>query len=162
YMIVFGLGFGMVTQVLLIALQNAVSPREIGTATGSANFFRSLGGSAGIAIYGAIFAAGLEHHLTRTGPPSVNARTLQASPAFVHGLPAALRTAVENAMSLAISDVFLVAAGVAMAGFLVVLLLPERPLRKAGPAAGGQPPGHRPVGAGASSDTETRPGGQHA
>ena len=62
----------------------------------------------------------------------------------MHGFPATLRAAVENAMSLAISDVFLVAAGVASAGFLVVLLLPERP-----------------VGAGAGSGTETRPGGPH-
>jgi len=92
-------------------------------------------------------------------PSSINAKTLQATPAVVHGFPAAPRAAVENAMSLAISDVFLVAAGVALAGFLVVLLLPERPLRKAGAAAGGPPPGQRPVGAAAGSDTETRPGG---
>jgi hypothetical protein len=148
------------TQVLIIALQNAVSPREIGNATASANFFRSLGGSAGIAIYGAIFASGLEHHLTTAVPSSINAKTLQATPAVVHGFPAILRAAVENAMSLAISHVFLVAAGVASAGFFVVLLLPERPLRKAS-AAAGPPPGQRPVGAGAGSDTETRPGGSH-
>jgi len=71
----------------------------------------------------------------------------------------ALPTVAGELHGLEISDVFLVAAGVASAGFLVVLLLPERPLRKAGAAAGGPPPGQRPVGAGAGSDTETRPGG---
>jgi hypothetical protein len=65
----------------------------------------------------------------------------------------------EDATAKAINDVFVVAAGVASAGFLVVLLLPERPLRQAGAAAGGPPPGQRLVGAGAGSDTEIRPGG---
>ena len=65
----------------------------------------------------------------------------------------------EDATAKAIDEVFVVAAGVAPAGFLVVLLLPEWPVRKAGTAAGGPPPGQRPVGAAAGSDTETRPGG---
>ena len=63
FMVVFGAGFGMVTQILTVAVQNAVSPREIGTATAAANLFRALGGSVGVAIYGAVFTAGLRHWL---------------------------------------------------------------------------------------------------
>ena len=63
FMIIFGAGFGMVTQILMVAIQNTVSRREIGTATAAANLFRALGGAVGVAIYGAVFAAGLRHWL---------------------------------------------------------------------------------------------------
>jgi EmrB/QacA subfamily drug resistance transporter len=58
FLVVFGLGFGMVTQVLTIAIQNAVERRDIGIATASANLFRSLGGSVGVAVFGAVYAGG--------------------------------------------------------------------------------------------------------
>jgi sugar phosphate permease len=54
-MALFGLGFGMVGEVLIVAVQNAVEQRELGTATGAANLFRALGGSVGVAVYGSIF-----------------------------------------------------------------------------------------------------------
>jgi EmrB/QacA subfamily drug resistance transporter len=56
-LVLFGVGFGMVSQVLTIAIQNAVERRELGIATASANLFRSLGGSVGVAVFGALFAA---------------------------------------------------------------------------------------------------------
>ena len=54
-MALFGLGFGMVGEVLIVAVQNAVEQRELGTATGAANLFRALGGSVGVAVYGSMF-----------------------------------------------------------------------------------------------------------
>ena len=59
-LVVFGAGFGMVGQVLTVAIQNGVEPRDIGVATGSANLFRALGGSIGVAVFGAIFAGRLD------------------------------------------------------------------------------------------------------
>jgi EmrB/QacA subfamily drug resistance transporter len=56
-LVVFGLGFGLVTQVLIVAVQNAVDRREMGTATAATSFFRALGGSVGAAVLGAVFAA---------------------------------------------------------------------------------------------------------
>jgi EmrB/QacA subfamily drug resistance transporter len=56
-MVVFGVGFGLVTQVLVLAIQNSVEPREIGITTATANLFRALGGSIGTAVFGAVFAA---------------------------------------------------------------------------------------------------------
>ena len=53
----FGLGFGMVTQVLMVAVQNSVDRRELGVATAATGFFRALGGAVGAAILGAVFAA---------------------------------------------------------------------------------------------------------
>ena len=58
-LVLFGLGFGMVSQVLTIAIQNAVERSELGIATASANLFRSLGGAVGVALFGALFAGRL-------------------------------------------------------------------------------------------------------
>ena len=60
YMVVFGVGFGLVTQVLVLALQNGVDRRDIGIATGSSNLFRALGGSVAVTLYGSILAGGLD------------------------------------------------------------------------------------------------------
>ncbi len=56
-LVVFGLGFGMVTQVLVTAVQNGVDRRQLGIATATAGFFRALGGAVGAALLGAVFAA---------------------------------------------------------------------------------------------------------
>jgi len=56
-LVIFGLGFGMVTQVLIVAVQNSVDRRELGVATAATGFFRALGGAVGAAALGAVFAA---------------------------------------------------------------------------------------------------------
>ncbi|HET8977368.1 MAG TPA: MDR family MFS transporter, partial [Solirubrobacteraceae bacterium] len=91
FMVVFGLGFGMVTQILVVAIQNAVKPRQIGTATAAANLFRALGGSVGVAVFGAIFAGGLRHwlplELHGRVPRGISAAGIQATPGYIHRLP---------------------------------------------------------------------------
>ncbi len=133
FMVVFGIGFGMVTQILVVAIQNAVEQREIGTATASANLFRALGGSVGVAVFGAVFSNGLRHWLPRELPGSVphgiTATGLQASPGRIHTLAPAVQHAVAHAVGNSLHDVFLVAAPIALAGALIVALLRERPLR---------------------------------
>jgi len=133
FMVVFGAGFGLVTQILMVAIQNAVSPREIGTATAAANLFRALGGSVGVAIYGAVFAAGLRHWLPlelhgRT-PGGITAGGIQDTPGRIHALAPAVQHGIAGAVGNSLQDVFLVAAPIALAGCLIVLLLPEHPLR---------------------------------
>src|SRR5213078_578147 len=64
---VFGLGFGMVTQVLVVAVQNSVERRELGVATATTGFFRALGGAVGAAILGAVFAAQAGTHASQGG-----------------------------------------------------------------------------------------------
>src|SRR4029079_16883223 len=68
FLVVFGLGFGMVSPGLTGGAQSAVDRRDIGIATGSANLFRALGGSVGVALFGAIFAARLDTWLPRSVP----------------------------------------------------------------------------------------------
>src|SRR6266536_2242551 len=144
----FGLGFGMVTQVLVVAIQNAVDRREIGTATASANLFRAVGGSVGVAIYGAVFANGLRHWLPLTLPgrlpAGVDPHGIQASPGRIHAFPAAVQHGIAQAVANSLHDVFLVAAPIALAGFLVVLFLRERPLRGPSQARTGARPQGRP------------------
>jgi EmrB/QacA subfamily drug resistance transporter len=83
FLVVFGLGFGMVSQVLTVAVQNAVDRRDIGVATGSANLFRALGGSLGVAVFGALLAgnpdlAGGLHTVFLTATPIAVAALLVA------------------------------------------------------------------------------------
>jgi EmrB/QacA subfamily drug resistance transporter len=138
-MVIFGAGFGMVTQILVVAIQNAVEPREIGTATASANLFRALGGSIGVAVYGAIFTSGLRHWLPLTlhghTAAGINPQGIQTSPGRIHSLAPAVQRAIAHAVAHSLHDVFLVAAPIALAGMLVVTLLRERPLRGPGNAA---------------------------
>ncbi len=131
FLVVFGLGFGMVSQVLTVALQNAVERSDIGIATASANLFRALGGSVGVALFGAIFAARLDVWLPREAG-RVDASGLQASPESLAALPAGLRDGIEAAVAHGLHTVFLVAAPVAAVALLVVLALREVPLRGRG------------------------------
>ena len=133
FMVVFGLGFGMVTQILMVAIQNAVEPREIGTATASANLFRALGGSVGVAVFGAIFTAGLRHWLPLevhgVVGHGITATAIQATPGSIHALAPAVQHGVARAVGNSLQDVFLVAGAIALAGALIVSVLKERPLR---------------------------------
>jgi EmrB/QacA subfamily drug resistance transporter len=126
-LVVFGVGFGMVGQVLVLAIQNAVDRSDLGIATGSANLFRSLGGSVGVAVFGALFAARLD-------TASIDPERLQASPEAIGSMPAAVRDDIASAVAHALDTVFLVAAPVAALGLLVVLFLREVPLRGSKPA----------------------------
>jgi EmrB/QacA subfamily drug resistance transporter len=135
-MALFGLGFGMIGEVLILAVQNAVPPRELGTATGAVNLFRALGGAVGVAVYGSIFTGQLRAGLTQLVPAELlgplNGESLQASPAVVQGLPPAAHDGVVQAVSGGLKWVFLAAAAVAAVGCLLSLRLEERPLREHG------------------------------
>jgi len=144
FLAVFGIGFGMVSQVLVVALQNAVERRDLGIATASSNLFRSLGGSVGVAVFGAIFASRLDLWLPRelpAGASGIDAESLQANPEGLGSMPGAVRDGVGDAVAHALHTVFLAAAPVAAVALVVVLFLREMPLRgPAGPARPAPPP----------------------
>ena len=89
YMLVMGLGIGMVMQVLVLVAQNAVDYRNLGVATSGSTLFRQVGGSIGVAMFGAIFANQLAANLAAEIPPGT---TLPAAvdPVAIKHLPAAL------------------------------------------------------------------------
>jgi len=129
-MLVLGVGLGMVMQVLVIAVQNAVDYADLGVATSGATLFRLIGGSLGTAILGAVFAARLSANLARllpAGTASQGARGLSVQ--ALQQLPPALRSSYEQAFTASLSTMFLFAAIVCATGFVLTWLLPQRPLR---------------------------------
>ncbi|HYX79941.1 MAG TPA: MDR family MFS transporter [Actinomycetota bacterium] len=133
YMLILGLGIGMIIQVMVLAVQNSVPHRDLGTATATETFTRSMGGAFGVAVYGAIFNNRFAFNLAQMLPravASVDAARLQGSPQAIHALPPGIRHGVLLALARSIHVVFLAAAPLAVLAFLVTWLLPERPLRE--------------------------------
>ncbi|HWW74241.1 MAG TPA: hypothetical protein VNZ44_02540, partial [Pyrinomonadaceae bacterium] len=131
-MLVLGLGLGMVMQVLVIAVQNSVEYRDLGVATSGATLFRLVGGSLGTAALGAVFAARLADNLSGLLPGGAEGEGLGAgvNPQALAQMPAGVRAAYAQAFTDSLGTVFLVATAVALLGFLLTWLLPERPLRE--------------------------------
>ncbi|MEV0919158.1 MDR family MFS transporter [Streptomyces sp. NPDC049967] len=134
YFFVFGAGLGLVMQVLVLIVQNAVSYQDLGVATSGATFFRSIGASFGVAIFGTIFTNRLTDKLGaaldgRPLPPGVSTESLSADPRALGQLPPALRGPVIHAYSTSITDVFLYAAPVVLIAFVFAWLLKEDKLR---------------------------------
>jgi EmrB/QacA subfamily drug resistance transporter len=127
-MLVLGLGLGLVMQVLVLAVQNAVDPRNMGVATSGALLFRQIGGSVGIAIFGAIFANRLHSNLAESLAPGTHLPKT-VSPAVVAKLPPRVHHAYVDAVARSLHPIFVVAAGIAIFAFLLTWLLREVPLR---------------------------------
>ena len=122
-MLVLGLGLGFVMQVLILAVQNAVPYAQLGIATSSATLFRSIGGSLGTAILGAIFSNRLAHELASQLPPGSaagsNLASGQINPAQVSSLPPALHDGFVHSFTDSLSTVFVIAAAVVAVAFLL-------------------------------------------
>jgi hypothetical protein len=141
--IVLGLGLGMVFQVLVLAVQNAVDPRNMGVATSGSTLFRQIGGSVGVSIFGAIFSNRLHVELASRLP--ANARLPNADdPAAIRALPPAARSLFEQAFAAALHPVFLAAAGVSALAFVLAWLIPGLPLRDTVAEVPTVPPGTEP------------------
>jgi len=129
YMLVLGLGLGLVIQVLVLAAQNAVDYKYLGVASSGSTLFRQIGGSIGVALFGAIFANQLAGNLLGKLPPGAHVPAAAANPAVVKRLPPAVHDAFVTAVTDALTMVFLVAGGIAVLAFLLTWLLPELPLK---------------------------------
>jgi len=139
YMLVAGLGIGMVMQVLVLAAQNAVPHADLGVATSGATFFRTMGGAVGVAIFGALLAHRLSHTipaaLAEAGVPlerirSASGAATASTPAEIADLPEPIHTAVVTGFAEATQTTFLAAVPFAVLGFFLLLLLREIPLRR--------------------------------
>jgi predicted MFS family arabinose efflux permease len=131
FMLVLGVGLGLVMQVIVLVVQNDVEPRDIGVATSTATFFRSMGGSLGVALFGAIFASRLATELSAL-PPEIAGRFaggVNVSPAQVHALSPEIRHDFLLAFVDALQPVFLVGAGLTLIAVVLACFLKEVPLR---------------------------------
>ncbi|MEE1939813.1 MDR family MFS transporter [Streptomyces sp. TRM 70361] len=132
--LVFGLGLGLVMQVLILAVQNAVPYEHLGVATSGATFFRSIGAAVGVSVFGSLFAGSLADRMAgalrgEPLPPGVTPEGLRADPRAVGELSRTAREKVLGVYSDAITDVFLWAVPVVLVAFVLAWFLEEEPLR---------------------------------
>jgi hypothetical protein len=127
----------------VLIVQNAVPYRELGVATSGATFFRSIGGSFGTAIFGAIFsnvlAGNLVRHLGNAKLPG-GLSSSGITPAILDKLPHAVQHSVAAAYAQSIQTVFIIAAPIGAIAFLASWLIPQVELRRGVGASRGSPP----------------------
>jgi EmrB/QacA subfamily drug resistance transporter len=163
-MLVLGAGLGGVMQVLVIIVQNGVPHSELGVATSGATFFRSIGGSFGTAIFGAIFAnvliGNLASHLHGVSLPA-GFSSADVTPAVLGRLPAAVHAGFVSGYAESIQAVFLIAVPIAALAFLATWLIPQVELRQWAPAASAAPtaegPGQQAQAAIPATEDSARP-----
>ncbi|HLI51576.1 MAG TPA: MFS transporter, partial [Thermomicrobiaceae bacterium] len=134
-MFVLGFGIGLIMQVLIIAVQNAVAYQDLGVATSGATFFRTIGSSVGVAVFGAVFSNELTQNLARYLPKSgipadFNPETAEAHPELLKRLPADVYSGYLHAYALSLNRVFEIAVPFGILAFIVAWFLKERPLRQ--------------------------------
>jgi EmrB/QacA subfamily drug resistance transporter len=136
----FGSGLGLTMQTITTAVQNSVDRRDMGTATSATTFFRSLGGSIGVALFGAVLSNRLAYHLSQAlgslpsgsaAPGQLDANNIQA----IQALTEPARSLVLGAFAAAIDDVFRFGVPLVLIALVVALFIPEMPLR-GGPGRG--------------------------
>lgn len=133
-MFVVGLGVGMVMQVLVVVVQNAVPYEQLGTATSAATFFRTIGGSFGVALFGAFFNSRLFAELPRYLPASalrqISGHNISSNPAQLAALPPPVHHGYVLAFSHSLETVFLIGVPFALVAFALTWFLKEVPLRE--------------------------------
>jgi EmrB/QacA subfamily drug resistance transporter len=138
FMVLLGLGLGFNFQPVILAVQNAVSPREMGVATSSVTFFRQMGGTIGTAAFLSILFTRLPQDIDSALTSSTDPRVQQAlqsgqlqaggdlsDTSFIQELPGFLAQPFKVGFSDSIDLVFLIAACVVAVGFFVFLFLPQ-------------------------------------
>lgn len=131
WMAVLGAGIGLVMPVLVLAVQNAVRPADLGTATSANNYFRQIGGSVGAAVFGTLFADRLADALRDRLPAGSDEAVPEPesiTPQLVHALPAPLREGYIQAYADAMPRIFLYLVPVLVLGMLLAFFLKETPL----------------------------------
>ncbi len=134
YVIVLGAGMGMTMQVMVLAVQNAVPPAQMGAATAAVTFFRSLGGAFGTALFGAVFIARLSHWIADLVPGAASSAihvngSFSMSPAQLHAFPPAVQHGVLESFVRSLHSVFLLGVPLATVMFALTLFLKEVRLR---------------------------------
>lgn len=133
FMFLMGLGVGMMMQNLVLATQNQVDPKDLGSASSVVTFFRSLGGAIGVSALGAVMANRVSHYvkdgLADLGPEAGSAGTGGGGIPDLDTLPGPIRTVVESAYGHGIGDVFLYAAPAALLAFLITIFIKEVALK---------------------------------
>ncbi|MEU2930458.1 MFS transporter [Streptomyces sp. NPDC007251] len=142
YMALLGIGVGMMMQNLVLSTQNQVAPKDLGAASSTVSFFRSLGGAVGVGVLGSVMSERITHYAKDSILDLSPKARLAAAKAMgggelpdMNALPKPVRSWLEAAYGHGIADVFLYAAPFALIAFLTVLFIKEVPLRTTGALA---------------------------
>jgi len=139
YMVIVGLGVGLCLQVLVLVAQNASRPEELGVTTSSVAFFRTIGGTAGVAVLGAVFADRVRAALAEVLPPgapiTIPQSAGQVPTEALANLPPDLRARYVEAFATALTDAYLWTVPVLVLAAAIALFLPRLPMREHEPAA---------------------------
>ena len=139
-----GVGLGPTQSMFSLAIQNASPAEKLGVATASSQFFRALGNTLGVALFGARLTTNIGVELDRRAPPEARGAHMQLSDLqrlamnnndrLLSGAPAPpetpLQRAVKSSFSAAIVSGLWVSLGIVGAGFLVILMIPGLPLKE--------------------------------
>ncbi|TJY72411.1 MFS transporter [Arthrobacter sp. CAU 1506] len=134
YLFVFGAGLGLIMQVVVLVVQNAVAPDMVGTATSTNNYFREVGAALGVAIFGTIFTNNLSEKLTAVftdaGASAADAGNATATldPQVMEALPEPVRDGIVTAYADSLAPVFWYLVPFIAAAFLLALFLKQVPL----------------------------------
>jgi EmrB/QacA subfamily drug resistance transporter len=134
YLFLFGAGLGLIMQVVVLVVQNAVPAADLGTATSTNNYFREVGAALGVAVFGTLFTTRLTENLTKVftdagaSPDQAADSTATIDPAVLNDLPDALRDGVVTAYADALAPVFWYLVPFIAAAFLLALFLKQIPL----------------------------------
>jgi EmrB/QacA subfamily drug resistance transporter len=143
FYVILGVGMGCLMQTTSVIVQNSVHPRDMGVASSARMFFQQIGGSMGVALFGAIFARRLTESISARLPGvHLNASSGSLNPLTVNRLPGPIRHDVFYAIAHAVQGVFFWAAPSAIALFALACLIKEVPLRGSAPPA--QAPANEP------------------
>ncbi|MCW5249684.1 MULTISPECIES: MDR family MFS transporter [unclassified Streptomyces] len=133
YMAILGIGVGMLMQNLVLAAQNDVPAAELGTATSVLSFFRSMGGTIGTSVLGAVLASRVGDEIAKglreTGAAVSGGGSGETTVPDMSTLPGPIRAVVEHAYGVATADLFLVATPFALLALVAVVFLKEKPLK---------------------------------
>jgi EmrB/QacA subfamily drug resistance transporter len=129
---ILGLGLGMLMQNLVLAVQNTVSASDIGTASASVAFFRSVGGAIGVSVLGAVMSNRVKELATQGLADAGIQAGSGASGASLDlaDMPAPVRDIMRAAYGDATAEIFLIAGAIAVVALIAVLLIKEQPLRR--------------------------------
>jgi EmrB/QacA subfamily drug resistance transporter len=133
YIFVLGAGLGFTMQTVVTAVQNAVERRDMGSATSSVTFFRTMGGAFGTAIFGAVLTNRLTHHLADRGAGDLpgGADAIANNVQAIQALPPDVKGVVLDAWVRSVHDVFLVALPFTLVAFVLAFFIPEIELKRA-------------------------------
>jgi EmrB/QacA subfamily drug resistance transporter len=162
FMVVLGVGMGFLMQTTMLIAQNSVEAKDLGVASSSATFFRSIGGSFGVSLFGTIFARSLNSDLSGQLGPDVADRITsgggQVDPAQLGTMPDALKLPLFHGIATALADVFIWAIPFAAMVGILAIFIREIPLRSSadGPAGPARPSAVDPTGEAAAVESGVR------